>query len=67
MCFQFVKLEKCMLIMVTLDLQERMEQFEQQKERQAQMVKDIKEKEGQLTTITNEVNSKTKLLNLANQ
>ena len=56
-----------MLIMVTLDLQERMEQFEQQKERQAQMVKDIKEKEGQLTTITNEVNSKTKLLNLANQ
>eukprot|EP00347_Sterkiella_histriomuscorum_P021852 403332543 len=49
------------------DLQERVEQFDHQKERQNQVVRDVKEKESQLTSLTNEVNSKTKLLNLANQ
>ena len=50
----------------TVDLNERVAQFEQQKEKQAQLVKDIKEKESQLMTVSNEVKSKMKLLNELN-
>jgi uncharacterized protein YtpQ (UPF0354 family) len=52
---------------LSIDLNERVQTFETQKERQAQVIKDIKEKESGLIGINNDVSTKTKLLNMANQ